>query len=125
MKGLAGVFCFLGILISIGVAIGAYRLTMALTGGVFSDGDTGISLLVAVVVFAISALLSWLSYLVLYGFGEIVEKICAIDAAMHPSTETNKDTKDTDEPESTEKICPSCGNTQTDGKYCARCGTKL
>jgi hypothetical protein len=59
IKGLARFFCFVGILISVGVAKWAYRLTM--------------SSLVAVVVFAIAALLSWISFIVLYGFGEIVE----------------------------------------------------
>jgi hypothetical protein len=108
IKGIAQDFFFIDILISIAVAIGVY--------------DFAESLVAAVVVFAIFAFFSWISHIVLYGFGEIVEKICAIEAALNPATETDKDTA---VPSDDEIICPICGNVQKGGKYCSRCGTYL
>ena len=54
LKGVAAIFFVIGIISSIFIAIGAYRLTMTLTGSIFSDGNQGTSFFVALVAFAFS-----------------------------------------------------------------------
>ena len=70
IKGLASTLATIGIIISI---FGGIVLMMT------SDDAPILGIFVA----AIGALLSWVSSWLLYGFGELIDKVCNIEKSMH------------------------------------------
>ncbi len=76
-------FAFIGVIVSFFASIGAYRFVWTLTGGSsYRNGSFGFSILSAVIILIVGAFLSWLSNLLLCGFGELVDKVCSIDSTM-------------------------------------------
>lgn len=121
IKGLAMVFCVLGVIASVLLAVAGYQLTMSLTSSVFHEGNAGVAIIVALVVFAVFAVISWLGYLLLYGFGELIDETCQIRAMLQNPQDSNSDgVRGTEE-----RKCPVCGNTENNGKYCGQCGSPL
>ena len=71
IKRVAEIFAYIGVIVSCIASVGAYRLVWALTGGSsYHNGNYGFSIISAIVVLVVGILLTWLSNLVLAGFGE-------------------------------------------------------
>lgn len=121
LKGVATVFFVIGIIIALLAAIGVYRTLDSITY------KSGMPLLIAIIVFVISCLLSWLSYLRLYAFGELVEKVCQIESTVQ-KLQKNAIPVPTPAPAPTpapKRTCPVCGQLQPDGKFCGNCGAEI
>ncbi len=125
IKGLAKVFCVLGIIFS--VIYGGWIMIK----GFNSPGDDlffkGVLILVA------GCLSSWLSVFLLYGFGELIDKTSSIEKMM--AYEKAKKEKEEAERKLNEQkqaaeenivICPNCGTkNDCEDYYCQKCKTKL
>ncbi|MBR6358286.1 MAG: hypothetical protein IKS11_01440 [Lachnospiraceae bacterium] len=72
--------------------------------------------LVFSLVSAIGILLAWLSCLLVYGYGELIERVAAIDSKLNLGTSVGTAIIN----------CPECGAMESAGhKFCQKCGTKL
>ena len=76
---------------------------------------------VGIVVMLVMPLVAWISSWFLYGFGELIDKVCDIEERMEaPSLQTKKHN-----PIAT-IACPACGCTnQAKDNFCYKCGSKL
>jgi hypothetical protein len=102
IKGLAKVICFLGIILAI--CIGVYEI---------GNGNNGFSGLIIIIG---GALISWVSCFVLYGFGELVDKVCDIAENFYDYDSNYEEEK------VAQITCPKCG-TKHDFDYpkCPKC----
>lgn len=74
IKGLATIICWIGIVASI---FGGFGVWVA-----FSNGPGG--LLFFLVIAGVGSLFSWIGSFVLYGFGELIDKVANIESASNP-----------------------------------------
>ncbi|MBO4692915.1 MAG: magnesium transporter [Clostridia bacterium] len=96
IKKLATVLCWLGIIISIVCGIVAW---------VAADDEIGA--LIFLVVAVAGSLLSWISSFVLYGFGELIDKVTDIEYRLNPVRTQNNQNQDTVEYTFVDKQEPS------------------
>lgn len=109
---------------AIGTVVGGFVLLI--TG----EGDTG---LLGLSLMPVGIFVSWASALILYGFGELVDKACDIERNTHKEEEkhnthssipNNADNSST--VDSLFVICPSCNTkNQKDRTTCWRCESEL
>ncbi len=112
IKGTAKVFFWIGVISSIVVGI------------VFVGDTSGLSLLLILV----GGLASWLSVLIIYGFGEIIEKLCEIERNTRGEKKDNvKPLNQTSPvkkaiPKNDFWICKNCGTNNSNAKlFCMKC----
>lgn len=126
IKDLAFWFCVIGITIDFILAIMAFGLVMNMTSSYYSNGEIGISLIVAVFVFGILCVLSWLSFLLLAAFGELVENstklVQIFDGGAHEIKKNDETIKEDNNP----AVCPNCGEkVEPDARFCEKCGQHI
>lgn len=122
IKGVAVIFCVVDIILAFIAAIGVYRFVSSAMR-YYSDGN-GAALLIAFVVLCALGLLGWLTYLLLYGFGELVEN-SAIIAASVRSDSAGVSAQVQEKNTQTSSVCPNCGAKTGNEKFCAKCGHNL
>lgn len=85
IKGVAKVFCWIGIITSFLIPLNIVLNMLNESHG--SKGEKVISLIICMAVLIIGPILAWLSSLVLYGFGELVDKADSIDNKLTANDE--------------------------------------
>lgn len=127
IKACAYLFCIIDIILAFFIAYYAYKITdNAMRWG---SSDSSLPAIIAFIVFCVSALIAWLTYLLLAGFGELVEnsaitveEVKKLSSQASPSSDTPPSTDTTRRP----SACPQCREPLEGGeKFCARCGFKL
>lgn len=142
IKTVAIVLCIAEIIGNLSAAIGVYRLVMNLTSTFYSDGEAGLAALAAIVVFCVLCVLTWVSYLLVMGFGELVEnstklvKLVDESSIMSPTAlRSAPDLPAKETPSgftaptfssSLKRICPKCKTeNEKDSMFCGVCGQRL
>ena len=131
-KNIASVWMVVDSIITVLLAAVFYSAVSADCGGA--------AFLIAIIILGIGLAIAWLSYLLLYGFGELIAETCYTREALENLTEeletsgyakktTNKHSQTNTSQNNTtwkniqktdKKVCPYCGKPLTDN-YCADC----
>lgn len=132
IKKFASVMVWIGVFVS---AIAGIRYCVYM----FELEEYLLGLVLFPVVFLAGGFLSWLSMMVLYGFGELIDKVTAIEKDTRYFRLTNKEDNgesksvagnNSSKDEYIEKACPKCGerlvfSTVSECIECPACGAKF
>lgn len=126
IKGLAKVLCWIGIISSVIAAIVMLFSAMDAWRG----SEKTMFTILFFVILIVGPILSWLSSIALYAFGELVEDIHAIRKKECPIVESNNVEEDDSATNTNneERIfsCPNCNSTVYYGEpVCKACGQKF
>ena len=133
IKKFANTLMTISCVLTLVIAIGVFIVMVGASVG-------GLGFFVAIIICAIGFLASWLSYLLLAGFGELIEETRNTRIALELLTEElesannakkiirQKEKKDSEmepDPEviarDTPHACPFCGHELDNNGYCAKC----
>ncbi|MDR1299347.1 MAG: zinc ribbon domain-containing protein [Oscillospiraceae bacterium] len=126
IKGLAKVIAWLGIIGSV-----IYGIALMVQGGDMMGYGGGALVGAGFVVIIVGAIASWASSLVMYGFGELVEKATVIAAKLPSASGAAAPAPSIPAPTQSpaaeiDPVCPKCGHDNAAGsQFCKVCGAKL
>jgi len=101
IKSLATFVCILGVVLSITIGLGQMIV----------DDETFVS---GLFVLLVGPVISWLSTLILYGFGELIVKVTNIERVLCSTNTTNSNIG--------AYTCPVCNMENDTSSPCERCG---